>query len=281
MIESSKADWTFFHTTCKNRVKNKLEQILASINTIEPTRLYDAMRYSVLNNGKRLRPLFVYATGHDLGAKLEMLDTAAAGVELMHCYSLIHDDLPAMDNDTLRRGQPTCHIAYDEATAILAGDALQSLAMEWLAKPDQQIKPHLQLQMIQTLAHAIGPLGMAGGQMLDLFFDTSNEIEIIHLMKTAALFSASVQLGALAAGHDNVLILNRLDQFAKVLGIAFQIQDDLLDAAEKPETTSYLNLYSIDAAKKRIRELHQQAILLLQQLPFKTPLLTQMTEHML
>ncbi|MFU8797867.1 MAG: farnesyl diphosphate synthase [Gammaproteobacteria bacterium] len=218
-----------------------------------PKRLHEAMRYAVLNGGKRLRPALVYATGESLGVPLEKLDIAACAVEFIHAYSLIHDDLPAMDNDDFRRGLPTCHKAFDEATAILAGDALQVLAFQILAdavflSADQRIK------MISTLAHACGSFGMAGGQAMDLASTgkimTESELETLHRCKTGALIQASVALGIIiSASSAPSLIL-----YARALGLAFQIQDDILD------NDAYSQLVGLDAAKNRVQMLYNTAI---------------------
>lgn len=196
-------------------------------------RLCEAMRYAALGSGKRLRPLLVYATGQMLGAPLPRLDAPAAAVELIHAYSLVHDDLPAMDDDELRRGRPTCHIAFDEATAILAGDALQALAFDHLAHdPAMDVDAATRLEMLRTLAQACGAEGMAGGQALDLAATGGTldltALEHLHALKTGALIRASVRLGALAAGAAPAA-LDALDAYARAFGLAFQIRDDLLD----------------------------------------------------
>lgn len=196
----------------------------------EPQPLHQAMRHAVLNGGKRIRPLLVYATGHALGADAAILDDVAVAVELIHCYSLVHDDLPAMDNDALRRGQPTVHIAYGEANAILAGDALQSLAFARLA--EAPLPAETRVELLRELAHAAGAPGMCGGQALDM--DATGEkislaqLERLHALKTGALLRASIRLGALAAAASTAQ-LQLLDQYADALGLAFQIKDDLLD----------------------------------------------------
>ena len=188
------------------------------------------MRHAVLNGGKRMRPMLVYASGIAMGAAEENLDAAAVAVELIHCYSLVHDDLPAMDDDSLRRGQPTVHVAFDEATAILAGDALQSLAYDVLASAP--LDAGRRVAMLAELARAAGTSGMCGGQALDI--DATGEtvsladLERLHALKTGALLRASIRLGALAAGADEEC-LSALDRFADALGLAFQIRDDLLD----------------------------------------------------
>ncbi|KAB2897961.1 MAG: geranyl transferase [Dokdonella sp.] len=199
-----------------------------------PTQLHRAMRYAVLGGGKRLRPLLVYATGRAFGAAPERLDSSAVAVELIHAYSLVHDDLPAMDDDALRRGQPTCHVAFGEAMAILAGDALQALAFEVLAADALLAQaPATQLDMLRVLAAACGSHGMAGGQALDLAAVgqalTHDELERMHAHKTGALIRASVRLGALAAGCRDTATLAALDDYGHAIGLAFQIRDDLLD----------------------------------------------------
>lgn len=221
-----------------------------------PQRLHQAMRHACLNGGKRFRAMLVYACGEVAGAKPSQLDAPAAAVEMIHAYSLIHDDLPAMDDDDLRRGQPACHIAYDQATAILAGDALQTLAFEILSDdPTLTIPAMRRLQMIKVLTHAAGHDGMAGGQALDmaavggssdgssdglgdeLANKSSNEctdivqLKRIHELKTGALIRAAAQLGGLAAPHAEEALLNRLDQYAASVGLAFQIVDDILDVS--------------------------------------------------
>jgi farnesyl diphosphate synthase len=188
------------------------------------------MRHAVLNGGKRMRPLLVYATGTALGASEASLDAAAAAVELIHCYSLVHDDLPAMDDDALRRGQPTVHVAFDEATAILAGDALQTLAFEVLANAPQDAAQRV--AMLAELARASGVAGMCGGQALDIDATGAQinvaELERLHALKTGALLRCAVRLGALAADADAAQHA-ALDRYADALGLAFQIRDDLLD----------------------------------------------------
>ena len=198
----------------------------------EPLRLHAAMRHGVLNGGKRMRPLLVHATGSAFGADATGLDVAAVAVELIHCYSLVHDDLPAMDDDALRRGQPTVHVAFDEATAILAGDALQSLAFDVLAQAP--LPAERRVAMLAELARASGAGGMCGGQALDI--DATGKpagiridaLERLHAMKTGALLRSAVRLGALAADADPAS-LQALDRYANALGLAFQIRDDLLD----------------------------------------------------
>ena len=220
-------------------LQDRIEAVLDRALTLPDAataRLRDAMRYSVLGGGKRLRPVLVYATGSALGAPLEALDAPAAAVELIHVYSLIHDDLPAMDDDDLRRGRPTCHRAFDEPTALLAGDALQAHAFEVLSQPlpgDPAQLAGSQIAMIRVLAAAIGTSGMAGGQAIDLesigcALDLP-AIENMHRRKTGALIRASVLLGAIAAGVETGDRYEALARFGAEVGLAFQIQDDILD----------------------------------------------------
>ncbi|WP_341777551.1 farnesyl diphosphate synthase [Luteimonas aestuarii] len=215
----------------RTRADRALVNALDGLHGTEP-RLLAAMRHAVLLGGKRMRPMLAYAAAHACGADAEATDAPAAAVELVHAYSLVHDDLPAMDDDALRRGQPTVHVAFDEATAILAGDALQTLAFSTLATsplPSQRV-----VAMLAELAHASGAAGMCGGQAFDLAATgqaattTLAVLEHLHALKTGALLRAAVRLGAIAAGADDATRA-RLDDFANALGLAFQIRDDLLD----------------------------------------------------
>jgi geranylgeranyl pyrophosphate synthase len=235
------------------------------------------MRYSVLDGGKRIRPTLVYASGQAAGASLEDLDGPACAIELLHGYSLIHDDLPAMDDDDLRRGRPSCHRAFDEATAILAGDALQSLAFYVLAHDKPQApNAHTRMRMIDTLALAAGSRGMAGGQAIDLAATGQQlniaELEDMHIHKTGALIRASVMLGAICGAAVDDTQLERLDHYAKCIGLAFQIRDDILDVEGETRTlgkqagmdqqldkSTYPALMGLDAARQRARELHNEA----------------------
>jgi len=220
----------------QQRTERALERELA-LDDAPTSRLLKAMRYSVLGGGKRLRPVLVYLTGQAFGAPLLRLDAPAAAVELIHAYSLIHDDLPAMDDDELRRGRPTCHRAFDEGTAILAGDALQALAFSVLAQPRAQptgdSSAEERVLMLATLARAIGTEGMAGGQAIDLeaigSTPSAEAIEGMHRRKTGALIQASVELGAIAAGLANTSPYPALKRYGAEIGLAFQIQDDILD----------------------------------------------------
>jgi geranylgeranyl pyrophosphate synthase len=221
---------------CQQRIERILDHELRG-ETPPTSRLCEAMRYGVLGGGKRLRPVLVYLTGQAFGAPLPRLDAPAAAVELIHAYSLIHDDLPAMDDDDLRRGRPSCHRAFDEGTAILAGDALQALAFEVLARPGEQPDADSdagqRVLMLATLACAIGTEGMAGGQAIDLEAIgralSPEQIERMHRRKTGALIQASVELGGLAAGLAPASAYPALTAFGAHIGLAFQIQDDILD----------------------------------------------------
>ncbi len=265
--------------TCQARIEKALQHWLPTAN-VNPALLHEAMRYASLDGGKRIRPLLVYLTGQMLGIAPSVLDGPACALELIHVYSLIHDDLPAMDNDELRRGKPTCHIQFGEANAILAGDALQSLAFYILARdPDMVDDPVLRLKMVETLALASGSQGMAGGQAMDLAAEglgqTMNlaELENMHIHKTGALIRASVKLGALSQPGVEPTQLEKLDHFAKCVGLAFQIRDDILDVEgdtatlgkpqgsdEARHKTTYPALLGMAEAKQRANELHQKAI---------------------
>ena len=202
--------------------------------TITPERLHDAMRYVALGGGKRVRPMLAFAAGEAVGADPERVAPAACAVELIHVYSLTHDDLPCMDDDDLRRGKPTCHVQFDEATALLVGDALQSLAFEVLAAPDASQDARVQVEMLARLTRASGSRGMAGGQAVDLYstgqaLDMA-ELEFMHIHKTGALIQAAVLLGALSGGALESGARSGLERYARCVGLAFQVMDDVLDA---------------------------------------------------
>ena len=223
----------------KARIEAVLDQSLALPDPGTP-RLREGMRYSALSGGKRLRPLLVYVTGESLGAPLEELDAPAAAVELIHAYSLVHDDLPAMDDDDLRRGRATCHRAFDEATAILVGDALQALAFSVLAQGAEAGRAGAaRLMMVRILARASGTSGMAGGQAIDLVSVGQSlgieALENMHARKTGALIQCSVLLGAIAAGVTAGDEFAALERFGADIGLAFQIQDDILDVEGNAE----------------------------------------------
>ena len=274
------------------RIETLLEHVLPSTEVL-PMRLHEAMRYSVLNGGKRMRPLLVYATGDALGVPTELLDIPAAAIELLHVYSLIHDDLPAMDDDVLRRGKPTCHCAYDEATAILAGDALQTLAFQLLTQADERISAPQRLRMIQQLSIAAGSRGMVGGQAIDLAAVgkelTELELEQMHIHKTGALIRSSVLLAAYTAPVLDEKQLLQLDHYAKCLGLAFQVQDDILDIESDTQTLgktrgadaaagkpTYPSIIGMSAAKRKLDELYLEAVAALEGL--KAPLLLEIAE---
>ena len=239
-----------------------------------PARLHQAMRYATLGAGKRVRPLLAFAAGELTGATAQRLEIAGCAVELIHAYSLVHDDLPCMDDDVLRRGRPTCHVEYDEPTALLVGDSLQTLAFEVLARADLGTR---QLEMVRLLAHASGSCGMAGGQAIDLAAvgQTLNqpELELMHALKTGALIRAAVMLGALCGEPLAADAEASLDRFAKRAGLLFQVVDDILDctastatlgktagkdeAAEKP---TYVSLLGLDGAREFADTLRTQAL---------------------
>ena len=270
-------DLKAYLATCQTRVEAALTQRLPAENIL-PNKLHQAMRYSVLNGGKRMRPMLTYATGSVLGISPDALDAVACAIECIHVYSLIHDDLPAMDDDDLRRGKPTCHVAFDEATAILAGDGLQTLAFELLAHDASiQVSAQNRLQMITSLARASGSLGMVGGQAIDLEsvgrMLTLPELENMHIHKTGALIRASVILATLAKEGVDEEAVKRLDNFAKCIGLSFQVKDDILDEESDTATLgktqgkdkdnnkpTYPALLGLSGAKEKAQELHEKAI---------------------
>jgi farnesyl diphosphate synthase len=216
-------------------VQARMEAVLGRVlpsASVSPARLHEAMRYATLEGGKRVRPLLAFAAGEVSGAAPERLEIAAAAVELIHAYSLVHDDLPCMDDDTLRRGKPTVHVEYDEATALLVGDALQSLAFQLIAESSLAENPKAQLEMVKTLALAAGSRGMAGGQQIDLESTgkalSLPELELMHIHKTGALIRAAVLLG-FSCGKSSEAERQKLDKYAKAIGLAFQVVDDVLD----------------------------------------------------
>jgi geranylgeranyl pyrophosphate synthase len=266
-----------FLDDCRQRVDQALERWLPSEST-RPQRLHAAMRYAALGDGKRIRPVLAYAAAQALGAQPPCADGAACAVELIHAYSLIHDDLPSMDDDDLRRGRPTCHKAFDEATAVLAGDALQTLAFRVLSE-DQTVcvTADLRLQMVGELALASGSRGMAGGQALDMEA-TGKEIDLaslenLHIHKTGALILASVRLGALSAGAVADARLEGLEHYARCLGLAFQVCDDILDVTGESgvigktagkdaaaQKATYPALIGLDGAREMATNLVEEAL---------------------
>ena len=262
-------------------MQQRVDSVLTAYIDAQPLAdlpLVEAMRYGALLGGKRMRPYLVYATGQLFGLDLKNLDAPAAAVECIHAYSLIHDDLPAMDDDDLRRGQPTCHIKFGEANAILAGDALQTLAFTILADADMpDVALRDRLAMVSELATASGVAGMCGGQSLDLEAEDKQigleALEQIHRHKTGALIRAAVRLGALAAGEPGRKALPQLDRYAAAIGLAFQVQDDILDVVGETEKigkrqgadqqhgkSTYPALLGLDSAKAKAWDLYQEAL---------------------
>ncbi len=259
------------------RANKALDQWLPA-GHLNPVGLHQAMRYAALAPGKRVRPILVYATAAALNVDLVKVDGVAAAVEMIHAYSLIHDDLPAMDDDDLRRGRPTCHIEFDEATAILAGDALQALAFYILSHDPKMIAdPNARLKMIKHLAQFSGSRGMAGGQAIDLAAvgKTLNikELETMHTHKTGALIRTSIQLAAFSADHLVLKKFNALDAYSQSIGLAFQVQDDILDETGDTETLgkpqgsdrvlnkpTFPSIIGLQASREKAQELHQSAL---------------------
>lgn len=261
----------------QQRIENLLATTLPKASA-NPTQLHQAIRYSVLDGGKRIRPSLVYATGEALGVDLKVLDAPAIAIELIHAYSLIHDDLPAMDNDDLRRGKPTCHLAFDEATAILAGDALQMQAMQVLTQANQVgLSAEQIVSIVNLLSIAAGSRGMVGGQSLDLASTdkqlTELELENIHLHKTGALIRISVQMAIICAQQSGSKKAENLIHYAECIGLAFQIRDDILDVEGDTATlgktkgadqalnkSTYPAIIGLTAARQKTNDLYRQAI---------------------
>ncbi len=280
------------------RVEAALDQRLPSPNQ-PPEPLHQAMRYAILNGGKRVRACLVYAAGRALGVEPEPLDVAACAVEIIHGYSLVHDDLPCMDDDDLRRGKPTCHKAFDEATALLVGDALQALAFEILAKDDTlDVGAERRTQMIATLATASGSYGMAGGQAIDLAavgkVPTLSELENMHRLKTGALIRASVRLGALTSEDITEDCMQALDTYAQQVGLAFQITDDILDVEGDARTLgkapgadqahskpTYPAIMGLQAAKEKRVKLAESALSALSPLGDSASVLASLAQYVI
>jgi farnesyl diphosphate synthase len=276
-------------TQYQHRVNAHLSQHF-KITSPTSQKLNEAMAYGTLLGGKRVRPFLVYAVGEMLGSSVEKLDPLACAIECIHAYSLIHDDLPAMDDDALRRGHKTCHIQFDEATAILAGDALQTLAFDILSCPIKDISPQTQLKMVNVLAKASGESGMCGGQALDLAAENKeidlHALEKIHASKTGALIKAAVELGALSDETISAEHLLQLEKFSSAIGLAFQVQDDILDIISDTETlgkpqgsdiehhkSTYPALLGLEQAIAKAQSLYQEALHALSKLPYNTELL--------
>ena len=281
----------------QQRVNKQLNQYINSTDPIADS-LNKAMAYGALLGGKRIRPFLVYAVGKMLGSPLQRLDPLACAVECIHAYSLIHDDLPAMDDDDLRRGQQTCHKKFDEATAILAGDALQSLAFDIISRPNQDIDSHMQVKMINRLAKASGDHGMCAGQALDLAAENQQvdlpALENIHNAKTGALIQVAVELGALSKADLPVLHQQLLTSFAKAIGLAFQVQDDILDVIGNTKTlgkpqgsdiglnkSTYPALLGLEKAQEKAQSLYQEALHALSQLPYNTEVLESFAHYII
>nr|WP_319784358.1 (2E,6E)-farnesyl diphosphate synthase [Oceanisphaera sp. IT1-181] len=274
-------------------MKAVLNQAIAKLGPLAP-KLKAAMEYGLLQGGKRVRPLLVYASADVLSPPYSLpepnhaaLDAAAAAVECIHAYSLIHDDLPAMDDDDLRRGKPTVHVAFDEATAILAGDALQSLAFELLSQPNLGLTAERQLRMVQELAVAAGYHGMCGGQALDIQYEgqaiNRAALEQLHRHKTGALIRCAVRLGALCVTDLQEAHLSALSEYAQAIGLAFQVQDDILDITADTETlgktqgkdvlqqkSTYPALLGLEGARNLADQLLDQALASLADIPYPT-----------
>ena len=285
-------------TSLKQRNNLELEKWLETLDHPNLS-LVQAMKYSLLSEGKRVRPFLVYATGQILGATIEDLDTAAAAIECIHTYSLVHDDLPAMDDDDLRRGHPTCHIKFDEATAILAGDALQTLAFTILS--EGRLSPKAEqnrIKMVQVLAKASGAKGMCLGQALDLNAEGKsidvNQLEAIHSNKTGELIKASVRLGALSGGNLDTDTAAHLDRYAEAIGLAFQVQDDILDLISDTDTlgkpqgsdvkankSTYPSLLGLEGSQVKAQKLLEEAHNALNCLPHDTQILEEFARYVI
>jgi farnesyl diphosphate synthase len=268
-----KAGFEHWMKTVQSDMEQALLQHLPPVNEV-PQRLHEAMHYAVLDGGKRIRPLLVFAAGALFDAEAQELARAAAAVEMIHAYSLVHDDMPCMDDDALRRGKPTVHVKYDEATALLVGDALQSQAFEILSSG--RLAPQQQLAMVRLLAQASGSLGMCGGQAIDLasvgLHLTLDELEQMHRLKTGALLRASVLLGALAGKELSDAETQALDLYARAIGLAFQVVDDVLDATADSATLgktagkdaadnkpTYVSILGLDASRALAEKLRADA----------------------
>ena len=279
---------------CKSSVETAMKLRLAHSFDLAP-QLYEAICYSTFAGGKRLRPVLVYAGAQACGADSSVADSAACGIEFMHTYSLIHDDLPAMDDDDLRRGKPTCHKIFGEDVAILAGDALQALAFEVLAE-DDKLEPIQQIKMIQVLSKASGYRGMVGGQAYDLASEgqerSLQQLQQMHELKTGALIRASVRMGALSVKGVTDQQLLQLDVFAGHLGLAFQIKDDILDIEADSETlgkpqgadvekqkATYPALLGLDGAKQKMQDCYQQSMNALEPLGNNAEYLALLAQH--
>ncbi|WP_439133285.1 (2E,6E)-farnesyl diphosphate synthase [Pseudomaricurvus sp.] len=277
MTSVTKIPLAEFLSESQTRIDRTLDAALSSLTTGSEPSLIEAMRYSLLNGGKRIRPVLAYASARAVGGSFTpAIDQVACALECIHAYSLIHDDLPAMDDDDLRRGKPTCHIAFNEATAILAGDALQAQAFQSLSSAPA-LDSDTRLQLVQQLAQASGAQGMVGGQAIDLASVNSaltlEQLQHMHNLKTGALIAASVIMGATATGRASPAHLASLKTYADAIGLAFQVQDDILDVTADTATLgkqqgadialnkpTYVSLLGLEGAQQKARDLHQQAL---------------------
>jgi len=279
----------------QDRFESVLEQRLLP-ESRNPVLLHRAMRYASLDGGKRFRPVLVYSTGKALGLSAKDLDPVAAAIEIIHAYSLIHDDLPAMDDDDLRRGRPTCHKAFDEATAILAGDALQALSFEVLASELSPTSPN-SLAVINTIARACGSIGMAGGQVLDLSAVgqkiSEQQLTTMHRLKTGALITAAVTSPGILSGADGETLVH-LSSFGECIGLAFQVHDDILDVTGNSELTgkstladaalnkpTFPSILGLDNSRRRARDLRDEAIFHLQHISGDTCSLAWLADYVI
>ena len=282
--------------TYQKRVNTALDKYLPREDPPEHN-LAEAIRYSVIGGGKRIRPAMVYAAGEAMGVSTDLLDIPACAVEMIHAYSLVHDDLPAMDNDDLRRGRPTCHKAFDEATAMLAGDALQALAYEILAKDDhKELTPEHRIEMLSLLTEASGAHGMAGGQAVDLASVgkhlTLAQLEHMHRLKTGALIRASILLGGMCKQDVSKREIDLLSDYALCIGLSFQIQDDILDVTsdtetlgkpqgsdEKQEKPTFPAIIGLEESRRRALEQHELALKILEPLDKKADSLRELSAY--
>jgi farnesyl diphosphate synthase len=293
-VKIAETDFQAWMGGIQTRMENVLSRVLPGAH-LAPQRLHEAMRYAALEGGKRVRPLLCFAAGGVSGAAAERLEIAAAAVELVHAYSLVHDDLPCMDDDTLRRGKPTVHVEYDEATALLAGDALQALAFQLLSEHQLADEPRVQLEMVQALAVAAGSRGMAGGQQIDLEATgralSVPELELLHIHKTGALIRAAVLLGAFCGNGLSQKELSSLDRYAKAVGLAFQVVDDVLDydantatlgktagKDQKQGKPTYVSAMGLGPARQLAQDLRQEAHTALEGLGAKAQRLKQLAD---
>ncbi len=261
-------DFDIYMTDMKTLVDSKLEELLPKVSSRPPV-LHEAMRYCVFSGGKRLRPILCIACCEAVGGDIDLAMTPATALEILHAYTLIHDDLPCMDNDDMRRGQPSCHIKYNETTAVLAGDGLHALAFE-LVGACEAPPPYPPNQLIRELAQAVSSRGLIGGQMADMLLHdnpTLEDVQYVHATKTAALFRAAARIGAIAGecGFDQLMALT---EYGLHLGLAFQIADDLLDQDtdnSKADGVSYLQVASVDEAEEKAKELVDKAVASLEQ----------------